>query len=116
MTKEKRKVAETILTQLRVQNPLFRAKYNVRQMMTLDEKGGGIRLNTHQNSDTVNIDIIYDSGKDLYEVKAYKFNLPKMILEPKKVYDSKDIFFDQLDETITEALKSAKEKKLKEVV
>jgi hypothetical protein len=109
-------VAQTILTQIISQNPSYKKEYNVKNMMSLSDKGGGLRLNTHQNSNTVNIDIIYDLGKDTYEIKAYKFNLKKMIITPKAVYDADDIYFEQLDDAIKSAIKTAKITKLKNVI
>jgi hypothetical protein len=91
-------IQETLLSQLTNLNPLFTAEYNVKTIIGIDE---GLRLHTKQNKHTVNIDIIYDCGQDLYIIKGYRVNG----VDFSEIATIENVYFDQLHDIIKEIIK-----------
>lgn len=89
----------TLLEQLKGINRLFMSEYNVKAILTIDN---GLRLHTKNNGKVVNIDITYDYGRDLYDIKAYSVNSLKA--KTGRIADFTEVFFDQLHERIREIL------------
>ena len=90
---------QTLLEQLKISNRYFTIDYNVKAIITIDN---GLRLHTRKNNRVVNIDITYNYGKDLYEIKAYSVNGLKAITEQIASYN--DVYFDQLHSIIRKIL------------
>ena len=88
-------VQQTLIEQLKEMNRFFISEYNVKTILAIDN---GLRLHTKNNGRVVNIDITYDYGNDLYDIKAYSVNSLKA--ECKQIADFTGIFFDQLHELI----------------
>ena len=91
-----------IIGQLYVFNPFFIQEYNVKAILNIKD-GYGIRLHTKQGKKTVNIDIIYVVGQDLYEVVAHEVDAVKT--ETKQIAKIEMVFFDQLHEVIRKILR-----------
>jgi len=92
-------VQQKLLNQLKETNSFFRIEYNIKAILAIDN---GLRLHTRNKGRVVNIDITYDSGKDLYRIKAYPVNGLKAKVE--QIADFTDVYFDQLHERIREIL------------
>ena len=92
-------VQQTLLEQLRGLNMFFISECNVKTILAIDN---GLRLHTKNNGRVVNIDITYDYGNDLYDIKAYSVNSLKA--ECEQIADFTGVFFDQLHELIREIL------------
>lgn len=90
---------QTLLDQLKGFNRFFIVEYGIKTILTIDN---GLRLHTKNNGKTVNIDIVYNYGPDLYEIKAYRINSLKAECEQIAGYES--VFFDQLDDLIRDIL------------
>lgn len=84
---------ETLLNQLK--SPFFRGEYNIKAILTIHD---GLRLHTKRYSKVINIDITYNYGKDLYEIKAYRVNSLKA--ECEQIANHEDVYFYQLHEII----------------
>jgi len=89
-------IQKTIVQQLNASNPFFVGLYNVKALLALED-GRTVRLHTrHKNGLVINIDITYDAGADLYNIKAYKIHG----LNTQEIFNQEGFYFDQLDETI----------------
>ena len=86
---------ETLVNQLKRMNRFFISEYGIKIILTIDN---GLRLHTKNNGKVINIDITYNYGQDLYEIKAYKINSFKA--ECEQIADYEGVFFDQLHEII----------------
>jgi len=96
-------IQRTLLDQLNALNPWFVTVYNVRAILWL-EWGNGIRLHTKHGRGAVNIDIVYNAGSDLYDVKAYHVDALKPDLcETIATHEGVNVI--ELDETINDILK-----------
>ena len=84
-----------LLDQLKGMHSFFIYEYSIKTILTIDN---GLRLCTRNNGTVINIDITYNYGKDLYEIKAYKINGFKA--ECKEIANYSDVFSDQLHEFI----------------
>jgi hypothetical protein len=93
------KIQKTLFTQLRVTNRYFEGEYNIKAVLAITD---GLRLHTKNNGKTINIDIIYDYGMDLYKIKAYTINKYNTTFD--KIAEFEDVFFDQLHEIIRSIL------------
>lgn len=75
--------------------------YNVKAILPLED-GRTLRLHTRHRGDLViNIDITYDNGADLYNIKADKITKH---LNVQEIFNEKGFYWDQLDETIHKLL------------
>jgi len=88
-------VQKTIIQQLQAQNPLFMADFTITDIVLMSENT--IRLHS-RGEEIVNIDITYNCGSDLYDVKAYR--LRNHGLDVKLIYDRNGFFWDQLNQAI----------------
>jgi hypothetical protein len=92
---------KTIIEQLQTLNPWFMQLYNVKAILPLED-GRTLRLHTRHRGDLViNIDITYDNGADLYNIKADKITEH---LNVQEIFNEKGFYWDQLDETIHKLL------------
>ncbi len=106
-------VQRTLIMQLEHLNPMFVVEYNIKAVILMDENT--IRLHSKgKGQPTVNIDIKYNIGSDLYEIKAYKIKrfdfrtLDLGNLDPITIYDETGIFWDQLNDIIQDILGRAR--------
>ena len=100
MTTKLNEIQKTLIDQLRVLNPFFLLEYNIRTVVIMNETT--LRLHS-KASKTINIDIRYNRGSDLYDITAYK--LENFGLDVSTIFNEKGIFCDQLDETLRSILK-----------
>jgi hypothetical protein len=91
-----------ILAQLTYLNPLWIYAYDIKMILGIAE-GYGVRL-CHRSHKTINIDIIYNSGSDAYEVKAYKITRKGLKLNEQEIVNYQDVYFPELEETIRRIL------------
>jgi len=101
----------TMVQQLNGLNPLWRAEFGVRGLIVMDENT--LRIPIRVGRKKVNFDLTYDSGEDLYNVKAYKVSdFTKELLrsgvwtEATKaitVLEGKGFFWDQLNDLMKQA-------------
>lgn len=89
-----------IIQQLFIQNPSFLIDYGLKNIIQISEHS--IRLNCKNNGRTINIDIIYDYGTDLYNIDAYEVN--GETAECKKIASKTGLFWDMLDKAIKSIL------------
>lgn len=101
MTKLNR-VQQTLIEQLKVQNPSFLSEFNIKNIVLMDKDR--IRL-CCRGKEKVNIDISYNRGSDLYDIKAYR--LRNYGLDVKTIYDQDGFFWDQLNEVIKTILEGS---------
>ena len=94
------RVQETLIQQLQAQNPLFTAEFNISSIVLMDENR--VRL-CSRGGEVVNIDIAYNEGSDLYDIKAYRIR--NHGLDVKTIYDKTGFYWDQLNEAIKTILK-----------
>ena len=102
-------VQRTLLEQLQIQNPFFMTEFHVKGLVLMTKNR--IRL-CSRGRRKINIDITYNSGTDLYDVKAYL--LLNYGLDLTTIYDQTDLFWDQLNtvlKTILEQTQTLKVKK-----
>lgn len=92
-------VQQILIEQLKEINRFFAVEYNVKAILAIDN---GLRLHTKDNGRTVNIDITYNSSRDLYEIKAFSVNGLRAVTV--QIADYSDVYFDQLHERIREIL------------
>ena len=95
-------VQKTLIQQLQAQNPLFMAEFSITNIVLMSENT--IRL-CSRGREIVNIDITYNRGSDLYDIKAYR--LRNHGLEVKTIYDEQGFFWDQLNEAIKTILEES---------
>ena len=93
-------VQKTLIQQLQAQNPLFMAKFCITDIVLMNENT--IRLHS-RGREIVNIDITYNHGSDLYDIKAYR--LRNHGLDVKPIYGEQGFFWDQLNQAIKAILK-----------
>ena len=91
-----------ILAQLYYLNPLWIYDYNVKKIVGIAE-GYGVRLHIRSNR-VINIDIIYDEAKDLYDVKAFLVSMSKNEINVKEIAEYSDVFLEDLDTVIKQIL------------
>ena len=85
-------IAQTILMQLGGRR--FVAFTGSKQ---LTDMGNGLRMNLARNKTSANrLDIIYDGGADLYNLRFYRKTFSK------KTFEVKGIYFDRLQSLFTE--------------
>ena len=88
-------IQATIVNQLKAQNSDFISHWNVKAIFGINEDGKeGIQISTNNHGRVVNYQILYNSGSDTYEVKAFKMD-PKT-LDVQEVYRNDDIHWDNL--------------------
>ena len=93
---------KTIAEQLQALNPWFQTLYNIKALLALED-GRTLRLHTrNQGGLIINIDITYDNGADLYNIKADK--IKNNGLDAEEIFNEKGFYADQLDETIHKLL------------
>lgn len=98
-------VQKTIVEQLTAQNRFFASEHDIKALVAMDDRNT-IRLH-HRGKETVNIDIRYNEGSDLYNVKAYR--LQNHGLDVKTIYDEQGFYWDQLDTVIKTILRKAQQ-------
>lgn len=86
-------IQKTIVEQLSMFNPLFLIDYSIKAILWNDD-GRSVRFHVRKKRKIINIDVIYDAGSDLYNIKAYKVEG----LDCKEIFNGKGFYFDQLDE------------------
>jgi allophanate hydrolase subunit 1 len=91
-------IQKDILETLTYSNPLWISDLGVRAILTKGENT--IRLCTKNNKTVINIDIVYNAGSDLYDVKFYKLK-GNFDVETKEF---KDVFFDELYRLLQEQI------------
>ena len=93
--REVSQIQATIVNQLKSQNIDFISHWNVKAIFGINEDGKeGIQISTNNHGRVVNYQILYNSGSDTYEVKAFKMD-PKT-LDVQEVYRNDDIHWDNL--------------------
>ena len=93
-------IAQTILMQLGGRR--FVAFTGSKQ---LTDMGNGLRMNLARNKTSANrLDIIYDGGTDLYNLRFYRKTFSKKTFEVKvkDIAKYEGIYFDQLQSLFTE--------------
>lgn len=96
-------VQKTFIQQLQVQNPNFLSEFHITNIVLMSENR--IRLH-HRAKEIVNIDITYNRGSDLYDVKAYCVR--NHGLDVQTIFDEEGFFWDQLNTVIKSILKTPK--------
>jgi hypothetical protein len=91
-----------ILAQLYYLNPLWIYDYNIKTVIGIAE-GYGIRLHI-RTSRVINIDIVYNEAKDLYDVKAFLVRIGENVFDVREIASYTDVFFDDLDTVIKQIL------------
>ena len=69
------------------------------------DMGNGLRMSLARNKTSANrLDIIYDAGTDLYNMRFYRKTFSKKTFESKAkdIETHEGIFFDMLDEVFTQ--------------
>lgn len=94
------KIAKTILLQLGGRR--FVAMTGSKDFINL---GNGLRMSLSRNKTSANrLEIIYDGGKDLYNVRFYRQSFSRKTFECKtkdiKTYEG--VYFDMLEDIFTE--------------
>lgn len=92
-------VQKTLLEQLKRLNPLYKADFGIENIVIMDD--ATLRF-CARNKQKVNIDIHYNSGSDLYDIKAYHI----VKFDAKTIFDTPGIFFDQLNDILRQIIGS----------
>lgn len=86
------RIQRTLLEQLEIQNRYFLTDFHIKHIVPWDKNT--IRI-CSRGRRKINIDITYNAGTDLYDVKAYL--LRNYGLDLTTIYDQEDLFWDQLN-------------------
>ena len=97
-------VVKTIGEQLTALNPLFQAEFDVKELIAMNENT--LRLHSRSKRGIINVDISYNHGSDLYDIKAYR--LTNHGLDAETIFNNTDIFAESLDTALDEIFRSTK--------
>ena len=88
-------VVQTLLEQLNALNPLWRVEYQIKNVVVDKKRPNWVRLCSRLGQQVINIDISYNEGTDLYDIKAYR--LRNYGLDIRTVYDEEGIYAENLN-------------------
>jgi hypothetical protein len=92
--------AEIIAEQIAALEPYFQSRYSVKSLVKVDENT--LRLcSKPRGSNQVNMDIKYNPGTDLYDIKAYEITRDMSVYE---VYDVDMIYAENLTDVMNRVL------------
>ena len=111
-------IQKTIVAQLEHLNPKWRIQYGVTGVFA-HRDGRTVEIRMRYNGKSISTTITYDTGLDLYRVKAErlklrwetseKLNVRMPYIEREPLYEREGVFWDELDEALRLILKAAEE-------
>lgn len=79
------------------------AEFDVKQLIAMDENT--LRLHSRGRRGVINVDIHYNRGSDLYDIKAYR--LRGAGIDAREIHSGSGIYVDQLDTVLDAIFRSA---------